>query len=368
MATRLDETTNADNLIELHKRLELRGFESSLLQIRLKHNEEATVLQQHLSHVYDPEKDDSPERIYPHMLPTQTSGRWSTTNPPLTNFPDDIRDVIWPDPGWPWIVWDLDAIEGKIVAAYTHDRDDLDAFNKNYDIHLITGCRMSKMELPSILTKEIHISDKPEAVEWRKRYGWKGEYDKRRIAAKARYGLLYGRDHRAILGSKYYRILAQSGLTHNEILKASKAFLDSKPNLISIRRKYWDQCARTNEARTILGRRRRLFGDYWSRAKEGWNHMVQGLVVDMTNLAIIDLCQPPNRLIAQAHDGVKVAVPHGELIAQSTGLQQMGLGVVLPIKDRFKQSVERVWEIEGEKIISTASWAIYYPDGTHGKF
>ena len=86
--------------------------------------------------------------------------------------------------------------------------------------------------------------------------------------------------------------------------------------------------------------------------------MVQGLVVDMTNLAIIELCQPPNRLIAQAHDGVKVAVSHGSL---STEFARSLL------KEVFSRSVEREWIIEGEKITSTASWAVYYPDGTKGK-
>ena len=86
--------------------------------------------------------------------------------------------------------------------------------------------------------------------------------------------------------------------------------------------------------------------------------MVQALVVEMTNLAIIDLCQPPNKLIAQAHDGVKAAVPNKDL---------NGLTRITTIS-RFKSSVEREWIIEGEKITSTASWAVYLPDGSHEKF
>ena len=73
------------------------------------------------------------ERVFPLMLPTQASGRWSTTNPPLINFPPDCvnpecpqagtehgadsptcwsaRDVVGPDPGWFWLHWDADEID-----------------------------------------------------------------------------------------------------------------------------------------------------------------------------------------------------------------------------------------------------------------
>ena len=79
--------------------------------------------------------------------------------------------------------------------------------------------------------------------------------------------------------------------------------------------------------------------------------MVQGLVTDMTNLAIIDLCSPPSPyiLVHNAHDGCKVAVPFE------------------PTPDTlraFKGAVEKEWAIDGETITSTASWYMVKDDGT----
>lgn len=344
---RLTPVTDSDTLVELRNRLNKKGYESGLLDLRLEFNEHAQIRDQYLSKVFNREKQ--PKRLYHNLLPTQASGRWSVTNPPLVNFPPDIRDVVWPDEGEAWIVWDLDAIEAKIVAAFSHDRDDLEAFDKGYDIHTITACRMTGIELPPNL-KDPHQS--PECKDWREKLGWIGKDDKRRVLAKVRYCLLYGKDATAVNGSKYEKDMVKMGFRREELVIAGQQFLRSKPNLLSCKRRWWDLCAKKSEARTIFGRRRRLLGDYWSRAKEGWNHMVQGSVTDMVNLSLIELCQPPYRLIYPSHDAGKVAVPVADLKDREK------------LMDRFRSAVENQYEIDGEKFISTATWHIYHADGT----
>lgn len=83
------QTTEADNLRELRNRLARHGFESPLLDLRMDHNEHAKVLE-YLSFLR------GRSRVFHNLLPTQASGRWSVTNPPLVNFPDRIRDGVLP--------------------------------------------------------------------------------------------------------------------------------------------------------------------------------------------------------------------------------------------------------------------------------
>lgn len=353
MANPLKADTKADTLLELENRLAVRKYGSDTLRLRLDYNEQAQVLEQYLSHVYDPTAKKQPVRLWPHFLPTQASGRWSTTRPPLPNFPEDIRDVIIPDPYRPWIVFDFDAIEAKEVAAYSHDLDDLSAFDNGYDIHTMTACKMTGMPFPPNLV-DPHQS--PECAEWREKLGWKGKDDKRRILAKVRYCLLYGKDWTAVKGSKYEKDMVKMGFRREEMWNAAKMFLKAKPNLVSTKRKYWNQCARAKEARTFFGRRRRLFGDWWSMAKEGWNHMIQGAVSEMLNYALIeitDLC-PDYTLVYPSHDAGKISVP----ISHLTGDQREATIAY------FKKAVEKQYVIDGETITTTATWAIWWPDGT----
>lgn len=336
--------TEADNLRELKKRLEGRGFESPILDLRVQYNEHAVVINYLNMVAYT-------DRVFHHLLPTQASGRWSVTNPPLVNFPDEIRDTVIPDSNEAWVAWDLDAIEGKIVACYSHDKDDLEAFRNNHDIHTITACRMIHMPLPPNLRDPHQAAD---AAEWRQKYSWKGKEDRRRILAKVRYALLYGRDHTAIHESKYEKDMVKMGFDRDVMLIAAKQFLASKPGLKATKMKYWRQSAMNKEARTIFGRRRRLFGDYWAMAKEGWNHMVQGSVTDMVNMSLIEICSHPNRrLIYPSHDAAKIAVPLDEVLTHEQDV----------VKE-FKRAVERTWTVDGEEFVSTATWHIYFPDGT----
>jgi len=341
---------NQSELLDLKTKLIRRKFVSEMLDTRIELNQEFQVLSQYLSHVYDPKAVEQPVRVYPHFLPTQSSGRWSTTNPPLPNFPPDIRDVFIPDAGMVWVGWDLDAIEAKIVAAFSHDKDDLKAFNESLDIHTLAACKMIGLELPPDL-KDPHASEV--AKEWRERHKWGGKDDRRRLLAKVRYCLLYGRDHTAVGGSKYERDMVLQGFKKEDLTKAAQLFLRSKPNLVATKKRYWDEFAKSGRSYTIFGRRRMLFGEYWSKAKEGFNHMVQGSVTDMTNTAIIELCHPDDGLgylfVSQAYDGAKVAIPEDKLDEEVIG--------------NFKRAVEKPYEISGEKIVSTATWGIYYHDG-----
>ncbi len=363
---KLAEITNADTLLELKERLIARNFESPLLDLRLNYNELCQIRDQYL------ETMAAVDRVYPNLLPTQASGRWSVSNPPLVNFPAWIRDTYWPDEGQAWVGWDFDAIEAKIVAAKTHDKDDLAAFNNRWDIHTLTACGMMGFPEPS---NKMDPHQAEEDEQWRQQLKWEGKDDPRRIIAKVRYALLYGKDWTAIHASKYERDFVKKGFSRQAIADASKAFLRSKPLLVSKRKERWSAVARAREARTIFGRRRRLFGDWWSRAKEGWNHEVQGSVTDMVNRALIEILtgRPQWHLVFPSHDAAKISVP-----LMDVSDQHYTERIITPTFDNplgfqtkrnetiaiMKAAAEKVYNIDGESITSTGTWHIFYPDGS----
>lgn len=367
-ADSIGTSVDADTLRELRNHLLLRGYESDFLLTKLDFQEVKHALSQYFIHFAacvkcgqfpDEHKEvrhkfQAPERIYPNMLPTQVDGRWSITNPPMITINKEYRDVlILPDPGTAWICWDWDALYAKIAACYADDQEDLEAFEQGWDIHTITACRMIGLELPPSLV-DPHTD--PSCAAWRVKHNWKGKDDIRRTLAKVRYCLLFGRDERAVEGSQYEKDMVKLGLDRTILKRAGKQFLAAKPKLVACKRKWWEECARTGVARTILGRKRILSGQYWDKAKTGWAHMFQGLEADMLNLALIKITglSPSFRLVYPSHDAGKIAVP---LQAVTNGQKEQTIKT-------FKDIVERDWTINHNTFKATATWYIRYADGS----
>lgn len=340
------------------RRWKLRGASSPLLDARLKFMEvEGTARYVRMM--------QGVERVYPNYLPTQASGRWSTTNPPMTNFPPDCvnpqcsragtehayatpecwsaRDTVAPDEGTWWLHWDLDAIEARWAAADSGDQDDLLAFKNNWDLHTLTACRAFNVPLPPILTKALHES--PECEDWRQRWTppWSGGEDRRRHLIKTmRYATQFCISPKGVLQAKDIEKL---GLKPEELVKFATIYLRSKPALMARKRAVWNDCAKNGVSYTWYGRRRRLYGDWNTRAKEGWSHRISGTVTDEMNQDIITITThfPECHLVLNSHDGCTLAFP------VSTPVD-----VVLPFA---KGVVERgVTSPTGHTVGVTASW------------
>lgn len=324
-------------------------------------------------------------RVHPHMLPTQASGRWSTTNPPLVNFPAHaeeecdrcvalkergeplpewcpraVREVILPDEGWWWFHFDLNAIEGRWGAADAGDEEELDAYRKNEDVHTVLGAvPMFGMSPPPIRTKAIHTSDDPDSVAWRRAWSppWGGIEDRRRHLAKTlKYATLYGKDHRGAGTAKGVEKLKNSDgskMTKSDVERFAKIYLKARPVLTRHKARRFEEYARTCVSYTFRGRRRRLFGDAWVRAKEGWSHRLQGAVPDVMNDYIIQIARefPEGYIILNSHDGLTWAMP---FVSQER---------VNEVVAWVRQIVERDWNYDGRMVPVAADWEIIWPSG-----
>lgn len=304
------------------------------------------------------------KRVNPRMLPTQLDGRWSTSDPPLVNFPAWLRGgtklgpdgkphtpppVIIPDPGTWWLSWDWNALHARIAVAYSGDPVDTEAFNNEWDVHTLTACGMWGIPLPPVRTKTLH--NDPSCEAWRQYWSppWQGDDDRRRRLAKMmRYATLLGKDERSALESKD---VEKEGLTRQEILQFAKQYLAAKPHLVACKQKHFALCAESGESRTFMGRRRRLFGDWWDRAKEGWAHKLQGGEADMMATCLIAAHQmfTDTWLILNSHDGAILGFPESYDPGRT--------------KESLSRVVEQAWMIEGVPIKTSADWKVWSPDG-----
>ena len=297
------------------------GVESVVLDARLAHTEVEGVARY-------VRMMEGVERVYPGFLPTQASGRWSTTNPPLVNFPPDCvnpacsegehprsaqcwsaRDTVGPDEGWWWLHYDLDAIEGKVADADAGDTEALEAYAKGWDVHMIRTCRAYNHALPPDLTKRCHTS--PECKAWRESWvpEWTGDEDRRRHIIKTlTYATQYAISPKGVLQA---RDIEKLGLAPDELVRFAKVYLKSRPILVARKNVVWEQCAKSSVSYSWYGRRRRLYGDWDTRAKEGWSHRVSATVTDLQNQCLITITHkwPDCHLVLNSHDGLTLAFP-----------------------------------------------------------
>lgn len=248
-----------------------------------------------------------------------------------------------PDEGWWWLHYDLDAIEAKWAAADAGDQDDLQAFKNSYDIHTIRTCRALKHPLPPLLTKVLHTD--PSCEEWRQSWNppWSGGEDRRRHVFKTvGYATQFCISEKGVLQAKDVDKL---GLSPEEIVRFARLYIRSKPTLQARKKKVWDECATQGVSYTWYGRRRRLYGDWNTRAKEGWSHRISGTVTDYQNQCLIQITRefPESHLVLNSHDGLTIAFPVETLVEE-----------VLPV---VRKIVEReVSSPTGYSVPVTASW------------
>ena len=334
----------------------VRGVESVTLDARLAYTEiEGVARYVRMMH--------GVLRVYPGMLPTQASGRWSTTGPPLVNFPSDCvnpacsegehpvtpqcwsaRDTVGPDSGWWWLHYDLDAIEGKVADADAGDTEALEAYAKGWDVHTIRACRAFKHSLPPDLTKQCHTTESCRA--WRESWvpAWSGVEDRRRHLIKTLgYATQYALSPKGVLQA---RDIEKLDLTPDELVRFAKVYLQSRPVLVARKNVVWDECARAGVSYSWYGRRRRLYGDWETRAKEGWSHRVSATVTDLQNEALIAITRafPACHLVLNSHDGLTLAFPAKTFDPEV-------------IKDWVSEIVEQPrTSPSGHTFISTAAW------------
>lgn len=353
----------------------LKGHDHPLIRLRLDYSES--------SHLYNNfVKKIAGDRVYPEILPTQASGRWSTKNPPLTNYPRhdarscsrcgettdwcprDLRGLFVPNQDWVWLSWDYDAVEAILVSILTRDERDLEAFRHGYDIHTLTACDMFGLQQPPLRTKALHHS--PEAADWREHVGWGGDEDKRRHIAKTmRYALAYCprvRGEYAVLGAKGVN---QLGVSNEDLLRFARLYMASKRKGYVIKHQWMDKILEKGEARTAFGRVRRFAKGVKGtkaeeNAREGWSHMISGTVSGVMNRVLKQLVG--DRGILTSHEGWLAINKHDSA------------SIALPahtesdtILDMVKAVVCQEWNFWGTQFSLPAQFIWYTADGAKHK-
>lgn len=283
------------------------------------------------------------ERVH-HTIATHTqkNARWSYTDPPLAQTPRDLRYIYKPDPGWPWITFDHDQIELRLVAANCKDPRMLEGLANGWDLHLMACCAMFKIELPPTLKDPVHA---PENLDWRLINRWQpcnhevdscGKDDLRRVFAKN-----YG--HRESYGGTVKRAgnipgAKRLGLTQKDLGAMSLARKEMFPRLYQWQNEVVETGVRTGETRAWDGRRRRYLSRGATYLKgEMLDHPMQAGVQAIETMIFLAIC---------AHFGEDALFKYGMSDSQSWAFRA----------PRYEEAKVKVRELAQPRLCISGTW------------
>lgn len=258
-----------------------------------------------------------------------STGRLSSTNPNLQNIPvrtdlgRRIREAFIPGKGNIFISADYSQFELRLAAILAGDKEMIDNFNGDIDIHTKTASEVYGVAMDQVTKKQ------------------------RRDAKVINFGVLYGMSP--------HGLSAATGMSFTE----AKEFIDRYFELRSSIRKYIDDTlsnARTNGyVETYFGRRRPTpdihSSNYMVRAsaeRAAANMPIQGTEADLMKLAMIEVDQRLDGLgkqILQIHDSILIEAPlkNAEKVAELLKSVMENIAPDLGIKLKVDVSIGDNW-------------------------
>lgn len=230
------------------------------------------------------EHTDADGRIRARFMPLATgTGRFSSSSPNLQQIPRDpeFRGAFRPEPGRVLVQADYSAMELRVAAAIANEQHMIDAFNEDADIHRRTAALMF-----GIAEQEV-------------------SKEQRQQAKAVNFGALYGSSARGVAG--FFSTLGMF-ITEAKARELLRLWHAAYPAFGRWHRQCQERATRGEAMRTLIGRRRYLYGED-NRLTTQANNIVQGTSADIMKAALVEIYRklPPRAyLVACVHDEVLV--------------------------------------------------------------
>lgn len=271
-------------------------------------------------------------RIHSNFNQTETrTGRISSTEPNLQNIPvrtdlgREMRKFFVAREGWVLVDADYSQIELRVLAHISNDKNMIQGFVDNEDIHAITASQVFNMPIEMVTPVM-------------------------RSRAKAvNFGIVYG------IGA--FSLAKDIKVTNKEAANYIKSYLAHYNGVDEYMKQVVEQAKETGYAVTMFGRRRYLpeltTGNHMTRAfgeRVARNMPIQGTAADIIKIAMVNVdnrIKEENlhaRLILQVHDELIVEAPQDEAMRVAMLLQEeMEKAVSLRVPLVAEASMGKTW-------------------------
>lgn len=241
-------------------------------------------------------------RIHTSYAPDTTSGRISSREPNLQNIPvrtdcgREIRKAFIAEPKHILLSADYSQIELRIVAHLADDKNMIESFINQEDIHLATSKRM-KVD--------------------------------RRIAKIINFSLLYGK--------QAYGLAEDLKISRHEAQEFIDLYFNSFPKIKGYITKTIEETRTNGFAKTLFGKKRTfpdiLSENQFRRAaaeREAVNHPIQGTAAEILKLAMIDVDKHhlSDYMVLSVHDELVFEIEESKVDVFKTQIKEIMEGVI----------------------------------------
>jgi DNA polymerase-1 len=260
------------------------------------------------------------------------TGRLSSTDPNLQNIPvrtdlgRKIRTAFVAGPGYKLVSADYSQFELRLSAAMSQDKQLIDMFNRDVDIHSATAALVYGRQLEDV-TKQM-----------------------RRTAKIVNFGILYGMSP--------HGLSVATGMTYEQSQRFITEYMAIRKPLIAYLDNLKERALKDGYVETLFGRRRPMpdihSSNYAVRAaaeRAAMNMPIQGTEADLMKLAMTKIDKQLTeldsncRMLLQIHDSILVECPekYADKVAGLLKLTMENIYPQLPIKLTVDTSMGNNW-------------------------
>ncbi len=254
-------------------------------------------------------------RVFPRIKLTGTeSGRFSYADPPVHSWPDEIRHLVAPGPGYCIVGADARAIEARVFALEVGDEALIELFERNaqdpenpeFDLHIRNACDLFDWTLEEFLS-----------------FSPRKQKASRNTAKSFQYGVVQYGGQPTTAKTKVScpcpwcadKVPPSLRLSPAEKERQAQRWFARHPRTYFWRAEVSRELAQRKALTNRFGRKR-YFAEPYRRGshveREGWNWKIQSSAVDIINRALRALHEEGVALILQHHDGLYAEAPEGE--------------------------------------------------------
>lgn len=277
-----------------------------------------------------PQQVDENSRLHTtYALTVAQTGRLSSNDPNLQNIPvrtelgRQIRTAFVADPGNMLVSADYSQQELRLAAYLAQDKELIDMFNRDVDVHTATAAEVYGRE-PGDVTKNM-----------------------RRDAKVVNFGIMYG--------LSTHGLVAATGMTYEQAKHFIKKYFEVRPKLVEYIDKVKEQAKKDGYTETVMGRRRPTpdvhssnFAVREAAMRAAVNMPFQGSAADIMKLAMVKVGEKLQgtdcKILLQIHDSLIVECPEAKAEETARALKEtMENAYKLPIKQTVDVSIGKTW-------------------------
>lgn len=280
-----------------------------------------------------PQQVDECSRIHTTFnLTIAQTGRLSSVDPNLQNIPvrtdlgRRIRTAFVAGKGKKFVSADYSQFELRLSAAMSDDRDLIELFNRDTDVHVATAAMVYGRQ-PEDVTKQMRSS-----------------------AKAVNFGILYG--------MSAHGLAAATGMTYEQANRFIKDYMAIRQPLVAYLDSLKDRARKDGYVETLFGRRRPMpdihssnFAVRSAAERAAMNMPIQGTEADLMKLAAIKVDEVlatvghDCRQLLQIHDSILVECPeeHAEIVAKELQRVMEYIYPALPVKLTVETTIGDNW-------------------------